>query len=294
MQKIKIFISSVQKEFHKERATLHEYILSDPLLGRFFEPFIFELFPAADKSPGAVFLNEVEQSHIYLALLGKEYGYEDEEGISPTEREFNQATLKHKTRLIFITDHQTNERNRKEQDFIKKAQKAIVRKRFNNIAELKTGVYAALVKYLIDKEIIRSTPFDATLNKNATLEDIDEEKIRNFVRLAKSKRGFTLPETASIKKILTHLNLLQKNQITNAALLLFGKNPQRFFINSEVRAVSFLGNIVEKPIPSYKVFKGDVFQLVNQAFEFILSKLRKLADGLDGSKVKRTSYICSR
>jgi predicted HTH transcriptional regulator len=54
---------------------------------------------------------------------------------------------------------------------------------------------------------------------------------------------------------------------------LFGKDPQRFFINSEVRCVYFHGTIVEKPIPSYKVFKGDVFELVDQATDFVLSKL---------------------
>lgn len=67
--------------------------------------------------------------------------------------------------------------------------------------------------------------------------------------------------------------MTKDNRITNAALLLFGKEPQRFFINSEVRCIHFHGNIVEKPIPSYKVFKGDVFELVDQAVDFVLSKL---------------------
>lgn len=42
MPKIRIFISSVQAEFARERQMLFEYILSDPLLGRFFEQFLFE------------------------------------------------------------------------------------------------------------------------------------------------------------------------------------------------------------------------------------------------------------
>ena len=67
--------------------------------------------------------------------------------------------------------------------------------------------------------------------------------------------------------------MLKDTKLTHAALLLFGKEPQRFFINSEVRCVYFHGNIVEKPIPSYKVFKGDVFELVDQAVDFVLSKL---------------------
>jgi len=39
---IRIFISSVQKEFERERKSLFEYIQQDALLGKFFVPYIFE------------------------------------------------------------------------------------------------------------------------------------------------------------------------------------------------------------------------------------------------------------
>ena len=41
MEVVKVFISSVQREFAKERRQLCDYIRNDSLLGRFFEPFIF-------------------------------------------------------------------------------------------------------------------------------------------------------------------------------------------------------------------------------------------------------------
>jgi predicted HTH transcriptional regulator len=66
---------------------------------------------------------------------------------------------------------------------------------------------------------------------------------------------------------------MEKNTIRNAALLLFAYEPQKFFINSEIRCARFYGNIVEKPIPSYKVFKGNVFELIDQSVDFVLSKL---------------------
>jgi ATP-dependent DNA helicase RecG len=273
MRKIKIFISSVQVEMAKERWALHEYLLSDPLLGKFFEPFLFELLPASDQNAANVYLREVELCDIYLGILGNDYGFEDAAGISPTEREFDHATLHHKTRLVFLTSNSASDRHPKQNTFINKVQSGVVRKRFSSVEELKASVYASLVKYLEEKEIIRTGPFDASLHPKATLQDIDTEKVVAFVRLAKSKRGFPLPETASVEVVLTHLNLCQENRVTNAALLLFGKNPQRFFINAEVRCAYFQGNIVEKPIPSYKVFQGDVFELVNQAEDFILSKL---------------------
>ncbi len=69
------------------------------------------------------------------------------------------------------------------------------------------------------------------------------------------------------------MNLASDKHFTNSAILLFGKSPQRFFINSEIRCASFHGTVVEKPIPSYKVFKGTVFELADQAVDFVLSKL---------------------
>jgi len=54
---------------------------------------------------------------------------------------------------------------------------------------------------------------------------------------------------------------------------LFGKEPQKFFITSEIRCVHFYGSRVEKPIHSYKVLKGNVFELIDQSVEFILQKL---------------------
>ena len=104
MRKIKIFISSVQAEMAKERWALHEYLLSDPLLGKFFEPFLFELLPATDQNAANVYLKEVELCDIYLGILGNDYGFEDAEGVSPTEREFDHATLHHKTRLVFLNE----------------------------------------------------------------------------------------------------------------------------------------------------------------------------------------------
>ncbi len=272
MARLRIFISSVQKEFAKERKALAEYLLADPLLGRFFDPFIFEQLPAVDQRADQVYLHEVSRCDIYLGILGKKYGSEDKEGISPTEREFDHASKLFKTRLIFLSANE-GERNTKQEAFIQKVQGVLVRKSFSSLTDLKAVVYASLVRVLFEKEIIRSGPFDTTFNEHATLGDIDPEKIKWFIRIARSKRGFPFREEATIKEVLTHLNLMEDERIRNAALLLFAKQPQRFFINSEVRCAHYHGTEVQKPIPSYKVFKGNVFELVDQSLDFVLSKL---------------------
>lgn len=273
MTRIRVFISSVQNEFSDERKELFAYLQSDPLLGKFFEPFIFEAIPASGSSPQSVYLKEVESSNIYLGLFGKEYGYEDKEGVSPTEREFDHASILHKTRLIFLKNVAAEQQHPKIKHLINKAQQVIVRKKFSTLLELKTAVYASLIKYLEENEFIRLTPFDATLSNSATIEEIDKDKIQKFIRIANQKRGFPLDEFTPIENVLNHLNLTESGKIRNAAFLLFGKTPQRFFINTEIRCAYFHGYQVSKPIPSYKVLKGDVFELIEQAKDFILSKL---------------------
>ena len=49
MKPLRIFISSVQKEFAEERGALKAYLLGDALLNRFFDVFLFEDLPASDR-----------------------------------------------------------------------------------------------------------------------------------------------------------------------------------------------------------------------------------------------------
>ena len=152
MKRIRIFISSVQSEFAEERAMLSQYIRTDALLGKFFETFIFEDVPANEASPQQVYLNEVEMADIYLGLYGNKYGYEDEEGVSPTEREYDRAAELHKTRLVFIKSIDEEHRHSKEATLIRKVERDIVRKTFVDTEGLRTSVYASLVRYLEEKE----------------------------------------------------------------------------------------------------------------------------------------------
>lgn len=89
---VKLFISSVQREFEAERREVAAYIRLDAVMGRFFEPFLFEELPAKDVSAQQAYLTEVAETDVYLGLFGVDYGYEDAEGISPTEREYDCAT----------------------------------------------------------------------------------------------------------------------------------------------------------------------------------------------------------
>lgn len=268
-----VFISSVQKELAEERRALKNYIEGDALLRRFFDVFLFEDLPAADRRVDDVYLDQVDRCGIYLGIFGDQYGYEDAEGLSPTEREFNRATEQGKTRLIYVKGADDKNRHAKMQVLIRKAGDQLIRRRVTDASDLIPAVYASLVQHLEDRELIRTGPFDATFCRNATLDDLDEERIVSFVGLARRARGFPLPEDSKPRDVLTHLNLLDRGRPTHSAILLFGNKPQRFLISSEVKCAHFHGTEVAKPIPSYQVYKGTVFELVDQAVDFVMSKI---------------------
>ncbi|MBI5059903.1 DUF4062 domain-containing protein [candidate division KSB1 bacterium] len=270
---LRVFISSVQTEFAEERKELREYLSCDPLLRRFFEPFIFEDVPAADRRADEIYLGKVQECDIYLGLFGCQYGREDATGKSATHQEFDEATRRHKERLIFIKGGDRTARELKMQALIRQVEAELVRKRFADLSELKAGVYAALIQCLGDRGLLHTKPFDDSVCPGATLEDLNHERMKWFLRQAGATRNFPLPETTSPAELLTHLGLLENGVPKNAAVLLFGKEPQRFHRTSEVKCAHFHGVQKTKPIPSYQIYKGTVFELVDQAVDFVLSKI---------------------
>ena len=233
MQKKTIFISSVQKEFESERQSLKVKIQSNPILNKFFDIFLFEDTPARDKNTMDICLNKIAECDIYIGLIGNQYGALDISGISVTEREFEEATKLKKERLIFVKGTNDSERDEKEMLFLKKISPQLIRRCFSDSSELYDAVYDSLAEYLSCIGAISTLPFDATPCMDATIDDIDGEKVSWFLSRSKVERKYTLSEETPIHETLKRLHLLTpNNKPTNAAILLFGKDPQQYFPTS--------------------------------------------------------------
>jgi hypothetical protein len=144
MKPLRIFISSVQKEFAQIRRDLKAFLLGDAVLRRFVsEVFLFEEMPAKDRRADQVYLEEVERCDIYLGIFGYDYGFEDQVGISPTEREYDHATRHRKARLVYVWGMDDKKRASKMQQLVRKAGSELIRRRVEDVSALTTEVYAA-------------------------------------------------------------------------------------------------------------------------------------------------------
>lgn len=270
-----LFISSVQKELQAERRAIKNFVQNDPLLRRFFDVFLFEDLPASDRRADDVYLEEVESCDLYVGLFGNEYGSEDVKGISPTEHEFDLASAKGKARLIFVKEAHDKARHPKMLRLIRKSGSQLIRRRVADSNDLNAALYAALVEHMEQSGDLRTLPFDASACPGATLSDLPQEKIQSFLEVARRERNYPLSAKTKREKALAHLNLVYNGNPTHAAVLLFGKEPQRFLPTSEVKCMHFHGTTVRKPIPSYQIYKGTAFELVDQAVDFVLSKINR-------------------
>lgn len=275
MASTRIFISSVQKELAAERRALKDFVHNDALLRQHFEVFLFEDLPARDQRADTVYLDEVDRCDLYVGLFGIEYGYTDANGTSPTEHEFDSATTQGKERLIYVVGTTDEDRDPRMIALVRKAGDQLIRKRVSSIPELTSAVYASLIDHLQRTGVIRNLPYDAAACHGASMDDLDPEKVERFLRIAQRERNYVLGPGTSVAQVLTHLNLFDGDRPSHAAVLLFGKAPQRHIglISSEVKCMHYPTTAGGKPMLDYKIFKGSVFELVDQAVHFVMDKL---------------------
>ncbi|HAM38059.1 MAG: hypothetical protein A2474_04860 [Elusimicrobia bacterium RIFOXYC2_FULL_34_12] len=279
MKKYKIFVSGVQKELKAERRAVKDSILGDVLLSEYFDVFLFEDSPAKSHSAEKAYLEEVRKGNIYISILGDKYGSTGKNKISPTEAEFREAKTKHKDILIYIKGENSVDKNREAgvQKLIKEIKDSKVGycyRRFNSISELTNLVYESLIVFLKEKGEVGRAVFDQRICDSATFSDIDDEKVKWFLKTARAKRNFPLALDSSTQDVFTHLKLLKDGKLTNAAVLLFGKEPRKFFDQAKIKCIHLPSTEVEKPFTSYQIYEGNLFEQVDKAVSFVFDILK--------------------
>lgn len=278
--KYKIFVSGAQKELKKERRAVKEFIRKDALLSEYFDVFLFEDSPAKGKSAEIAYIEEVRKSDIYIGILGQQYGGSGKEKMSPTEAEFREAKSKHKEILIYIKGQNTTDKLRDGgmQEFIteiKNPKAGYSYRRFDTVTELTNLVYESLISFLKEKGEIGKAGFDQRICDGAKLSDIDGAKVKWFLKVARSKRNFPLGVDPSISDVFTHLKLIRDGKLTNAAILLFGKNPRKFFDQAKIKCVQLPSTEVVKPFSSYHIYEDEnLFEQVDKAVAFVLDAIK--------------------
>jgi len=113
---------------------------------------------------------------------------------------------------------------------------------------------------------IKGANWDA-LTGDFDIDEIDIDTVKKLIKMAvHSGRLSVADEKENITNILEKLKLINKNKLTNASIILFGKNPQKYFTNALVRVGRFKDGI---HIIGDRRIEGNLFQQIEAAEESI-------------------------
>ena len=102
--------------------------------------------------------------------------------------------------------------------------------------------------------------------QNASLEDIDIENVRKYMQKAKETGRKKISEDEDPVQVLEKMNLITRGQITWAAVLLFGKEPQKIISQAAIHCGRFKeGNMVIDD----RMITGTLFEQINEGMDFI-------------------------
>ncbi len=125
-----------------------------------------------------------------------------------------------------------------------------------------------LANFLLKKY---GTTWDAVEIDNFSIEDIDKETINKFKNLAKNRLPY-LSEETDIVEILTKLNLYNNSKLNRAAVLLFAKDPQKYFVQSFSKIGKFIS---DTDLIADDIIEGNLFNQVEKIIELLKIKYLK-------------------
>jgi ATP-dependent DNA helicase RecG len=128
--------------------------------------------------------------------------------------------------------------------------------------------------------------FDNQICKEARLKDIYKEQIKLFLKKAKTERGLDISSDLPAKEVLMRLKLMQNRKLTNSAVLLFGNNPQDFFIQAEAKCIRFKGTGVTGTMIDMKDIGSNLIDQVIEVEKFIFSHI-SLTSWIENGKIER-------
>jgi len=113
--------------------------------------------------------------------------------------------------------------------------------------------------------------WDEIVEEKAEFDDLNRETVVKFKRLAVDRIP-SIAEEKDWKTVLEKLNLIKNSNLKRAAILLFGNNPQRFYIQSCVKIGKFL---TETDIQTTDIVEGNLFEQLENTLEILRSKYLK-------------------
>lgn len=112
--------------------------------------------------------------------------------------------------------------------------------------------------------------WDDIPEQRASIDDIDESSIKQFLRDARIVKRINVEDTISIPDLLEKLRLLEDGHLKRAAIVLFGKDPGKFYPNLAGKIGKF--GETDADLKFHEVIEGNLIQLKDGIGEMLNAK----------------------
>lgn len=117
--------------------------------------------------------------------------------------------------------------------------------------------------------------FDFQPCRSATMADIDESSVQTFMETANAVRDLNQNLYLPVDQVMEKLDLVRDGILSNAGVLLFGKQPAKFFSGHyEIKAASFPSDTGYDEMTNAHEYTGNLVNLFASAQDFLLTSLR--------------------
>jgi predicted HTH transcriptional regulator len=111
-----------------------------------------------------------------------------------------------------------------------------------------------------------------------------------FLETARQARSFALGVGTGTKSLLTRLNQVEGGVPTNSAVLLFGRDPQKFHQPALVKCIQCEGSTYQRPFTDITDYGGSLCEQADKARRFVLDRIRSAVGTRLESNVAGAEY----
>ncbi len=287
--KLRIFVSSVQKELEDERLIVQNLVSTDPFLSGHCIPVLYEFEPASPTKAVEGCIGTLDSCHVYLLIVGTQYGTPVGD-LSITHLEYRQAKENRQPILAFVKgDRQTSREPGTAALLTEIDEDGFKYKRFGNVIELQKEVRAALVKLLLDRfgivptsdenEIAEQTIEATSIFESRTLNrvrwgDLDLNVVRNLVAVADSRKKEELTQEellagAGLRGLVWYDPPSKEHYATAAGIVLFARDPSAVFPQCRILADAYRSTEPDGDPRDHEDIRGPMPLAIERAIEFI-------------------------
>jgi len=285
-QKLRVFISSVQKELEVERVSVSGEVSSNSELSKFCSVVLFEKEPLSGKKVAKPYIKCLESCDIYVLILDRKYG-EKEVSISATHEEYRFAQEKNMPMLIFIRGAHDDERHEATQKFIDEIKaNGHTYRRFHDrqdlIPELKKSLKRILqetfhIEIEQEKHISKET-----VSKLSTFEKQELDVSAEGIDVAVARQWLQVNDSSS-SVVMNHLRekgLIRKNSQGSgftamaSGLLFLGKNPSLVFPHCKILVDAYAGTEADSNPKDQLTLSEPVPAMIERIIDFVMRNTR--------------------